>query len=61
MFPLGINYVNQGVLVIFHVNYNHVIAIPKAFWREEDSGAMCYDRRHTLAALIVAVGSRLLE
>lgn len=53
MFPLGVNYMNQGVLVVFHINYNHVIAIPKVCWREDDSRTMCYDRTRTLTSLIV--------
>lgn len=55
MFPLGINYMNQGVLVVFHINYNHVIALPKVCWREDDSRTMCSDKTHTLKSLIVTM------
>lgn len=36
MLLLGVDYVNQGVLVVFHINYNHFVAVPKACWREEE-------------------------
>lgn len=33
MLPRAINYVNQGVLVVFHINHNHVIAVSRVCWK----------------------------
>lgn len=61
MFPLAINHMNQGVLVVFHINYNHVIAASKVCWREDDSRAMCYDRTHTLKTVTTFVPTGIGE
>lgn len=53
MFLLGISYMNHGVLVVFHIDHNHVIALPKVCWGEDERGTMCYDRKkHALSVTV---------